>query len=313
MIRKICISTMVLIGLLILSTIPAVGVGDDITITDPTDDVSQYNYTTGEVVGTYDLPNFDIKEVKAEKTGKSVTVTLTVAEGATIEKNVDSAYGIYLITTSPYLFYFIAYTGLDLSEFGFGSGEVLVLHGDDEGMVDADSSVEGNVMTVTFDLDSSDEKIIGLSASSEKTPEGGEYSYADEAPDEFEELMMSLTPDAGGSYNTSTNTAFSLEATLEEGEPTDYEWVWIFDEEGTTLEGSNPSHTFKIPDTYNGIVYVFDGEGNYGYDEFTVEVTGTVANGDNGDDNGSPGFEVIIIFAAIAVVLIGAIIVSKRR
>jgi len=312
MIKKICTSVMVFIGLMLVSTMPAVAIDDSLTVTDPTGDVSQYNATTLELIGTYPVPNIDIGEVKAEKTGDSVTVTLTMSEEGEIEKNLDSAYGIYLITTSPYLFYFIAYTGLDLSELGYGSGGVLVLHGDEEGIVDVDSSsVEDNIMTLSFKLDSSDERIIGLSASSEKMPEGGEYSYSDEAPDGFEDLMMSLTPEAGGGYNTTAGNSVAFQATLEEGDPADYEWVWVFEGSGTTLTGVNPSHTFKIPDTYTGMVYVFDGEGNWGTDEFSVEVSGT-ASTDGAEDNGSPGFEMILLFVAIAI-LIGAIVIFKRK
>jgi len=311
MIKKTCISIMIFVGLILMSTIPAVAVDDSLTVTDPTDDVSQYNSTTAELIGTYDVPNIDISEVKCEKTGDTATVTLTISEEGEIEKDLDSAYGIYLITTSPYLFYFIAYTGLDLSEYGFGSGEILILHGDDEGIVDVDAySIEDNIMTLSFKLDSVDERIIGISASSEKTPEGGEYSYTDEAPDGFEDLMMSLTPSAGGSYDTTAGNSVTLQATLEEGDPADYEWVWVFEETGTTLTGANPSHTFKIPDTYTGILYVFDGGGNWGTDEFSVEVSGTAA--DDGGNNGSPGFEIIIMFVAIAV-LIGAIVIFKRK
>lgn len=313
MIKKAGISFMIFLGLVLMSTIHAVAVDDSLTVTDASDDVSQYNSTTGELIGTYAVPNIDITEVKAEKTGDSITVTLTMSEDGEIEKNLDSAYGIYLITTSPYLFYFIAYTGLDLSEYGFGSGEVLVLHGDDEGLVTVDSYlVEDNIMTLSFKLDSADERIIGLSASTEKTPGGGKYSYADEAPDGFEDLMMSLTPDAGSDYNATVGKSVNFQATLEEGNPDDYEWVWVFEDSGTTLTGPDPSHTFKIPGTYSGIVYVFDGEGNWGTTEFSTEVSGTASDKKDGDDNGSPGFELIILFAAIAVI-IGAIVIFKRK
>jgi len=311
MTKKLFMPIAIFIGLVLMLTINVSAADDSLTVTDSTDDVSQYDYTTAELIGTYPLPSIDIAEIKAERTGDTVTITLTLADDGEIEKDQETAYGAYLFTTSPSLIYLIAYTGIDLGEeLGFGSDGFLVIHGEEDVVQVESSSVEDNVMSLSFKLDSSDERLIGLYATTSKEPAAGNYSYADEAPDGVEESMMSLTPSAGGIYNATTGTPISFQATLEEGSPDDYEWVWVFEETGTTLTGKNPSNTFKIPDTYAGIVYVFDGEGKWGYDEFSVKVTGNKIDGDS-DNNGSPGFEIIVMFLAIAV--IAGIAIYKRK
>ncbi len=312
MIKKTYIAIMIFIGFIITSTAPSALADDTLTVTDSADDVEQYDALTAELIGTYPVPNIDITEVKAEKTDDSVTVTLTIDEEGQIEK-LDSSYGIFLFTTSPSLLYIILYTGIEEmgigEEYGFGSDGFLVTHGYEELVDITSSSVEDNVMTLSFKLESSDERIIGLYATTSKEP-GGNYSYADEAPDGVEDEMMSLTPNAGGTYNATAGKPVNFQATVEEGDPGDYEWVWVIEETGTTLTGATPSNTFKIPDTYSGLVYVFDGQGKWGYDEFSVEVAENPA--DNGDNNGSPGFEMIILLGAIVAVLV-AVISLKRK
>jgi len=108
---------------------------------------------------------------------------------------------------------------------------------------------------------------------------------------------------AGGSYDIKTSQELKLSGTVISGEITnDHEWFWTFDDSSITLEGKNPSYTFKIPDTYTGTLYIYDGKGSWGKDTFQVNVTGTSTNGGNNNNN-EPGFELIIVIAAVAITL----------
>ena len=74
------------------------------------------------------------------------------------------------------------------------------------------------------------------------------------------------------------------------------------------LEGQNPTHVFDIPGQYTGSLYVYTLTGNFGKADFAVNVSG-VAMSNGADDNKQPGFEVILVIAAIAI----AVIILRRN
>lgn len=318
MIRKIYAS--VTIALMLIISLATIVSAETITYTDDVGDVIDLNEET------INRPNVDIEKVSAVKNGKQVELKLKLAEGGTIQQSsINSAvymYSIYMRTSHYY--YNAVYTGFDISSL---SPEDLGMGGDftEEDLEDLgllycyvtyqgnefidDFSFDGegeNELSIKFNLLNSNEKIIALSA--EIFEESAMSSQL--ASDEYtgEELTINIS----SLYNATTGNPVYFEGNLEEEDASDYEWTWYFEETNTLLTGLNTSYTFKIPDIYDGVVYTSNEDGDYGVGYFSVNVTGDKIV-DNGDDNGSPGFEVIIIFAAIAVVLIGAIIVSKRR
>jgi len=308
MIKKICISIMIFVGLLIASTITATAV-ETVAHTDSTGDV--LNADSEEV----SRPNLDIEQISATKNGKEVELKLKLAEGGKIQKSTFTYvyyYGIVLITSHEE--YSAMYTGLDLSvlsseELGDYDADDLGLlvcsvMTSDEQVVDVISYAgEGeDELSIKFNLLNSNEKIIALYATTT------ELSDTQEFYDEY--IGETLSVYVQDVYNSTTGNPISFEGDLEEGTPSDYEWVWFFEENDVLLTGVNPSHTFKIPDTYSGVVYAFDEDGNYGASLFSVNVVGKAIT-DN-DDNGSPGFEMILLFVAIAI-LIGAIAIFKRK
>jgi hypothetical protein len=308
MMKKACISIIVFVAIIIMGALPAIAVDYTITVTDPLGDVLQYVIDEEEPVGTYDAPNIDILEVKAEQTGNGVTLTLTVSEEGIIEKSENSMYIIFLATTSPDIIYSIYYAGW----IEMYSDEVFMIeHGHSEVDVD-DYSIENNILSVSFKLSDSRERIMGLYAMTYKDTDSDSI-YADEAPDDVEEEMMGLLiPDAGRNYSTTVGVPIDFQATLEEGNPEDYEWLWVFEDTGITLTGSNPIHTFSMPDTYYGILYVFDGEGKWGIDEFSVTITGDPIDTNGTDKPTTPGFEIILFLIAITL-LVGTLFIFKRK
>jgi len=255
--------------------------------------------------------NIDILQISAIKNGKEVELKLKLVEGGFIQKSTIANfyfYMIYLKTSNDN--YDAFYTGLDLSGLspedlsGLSPEELEEAGALSFGVQDSQQKYidvisctgEGeNELSIKFNVYNSNEKLIALSAD----------VYEQSATAEFFDSceLTSLYPAIKSNYDSKVNTPLTFEATLEGGIASDYNWLWVFDDINIILEGQNPSYTFKIPDTYTGKLYVYDGDGSYGEDTFHVNVTGTSSNPDPSPNN-EPGFELILVVAAVAIALI---------
>jgi hypothetical protein len=300
--------SLILIILLFASMKSTAAYDRNLVLTDSADDVQYYD--NGVFVENISYNNLDIREISCDQTDDEIEVQLTLAENGRFEKSELVYYGIILITTSPVGGYVIYYMGVDLSTIDpMFSGNVIVLTGEEggSGLVDVTSSdTEDNVLNVKFDTQYDNERVIGISAGTEKVGENN--SYYDEAPDNTGELGF-LDISAGGIYEINASERVNFKGTLTEGNPGDYTWYWVLDDSLQTFESQNPSNTFNIPGEYTGMLYVYDDEGNYGSDSFIVTVLGS-GGGNGGGNNNQPGFELIALIAAIAIALI---ILRKRR
>ena len=310
MIKKATTSIMILVLMIIASTVTVSA--ETITHTDDTNDVLDGN------LENVSRQNIDIEKVTAVKDGRNVEVKLKVADGGTIQKSsLSYMYGYNIIVLTTHEMYTALYTGLDLSSLTDDEKEgatddelalyeslacfIVTAEGDSVDVISYSGQGE-NELSIKFKLLDSNEEIIALSA------ETAEQTSTQDFYDEFtgEELLL----DVQETYDSKTGELITFTGELDEGTASDYNWVWYLEETNTVLTGVNPSHTFKIPDIYEGVVYSYDSNGDYGVGYFSVNVTGKAINGGGG--NGSPGFEIIIFFAAIAI-LVGAIIVAKRK
>ena len=277
----------------------------NITIIDDTGDV--VNETGIEVA--YDAA--DIKEMTCVQTGSRVVIEFKLV-GGDLNTSGVSIFGTLKTTAFSYLGYIIIYGPLaaifaiDFPDF---EGDVLVLsESSEEPMNVLSESIEKTILSVSFNLDNSYERILGLYAQT-LTNVDLETGYSDEAPNDVEEVSTgNLVIDAGEEYFANPGQTVQLQGTLEEGNPTDYDWLWVFDDSLISLEGRTTTYKFNIPGDYSGLLYAYDDEGNWGYGEFTVTVNETSSNNGGGNSN-QPGFELVAVIGAIAI----ALVILKRK
>lgn len=303
--KKTYIVLLSIVSILVISTINVSAYDGSITITDGTSDVKKTD-DEGNQWENYRYDNIDIKELKCVQTSKKVEITLKLNETGVIEDSFSAFYLIALITTGIDGAFMMVYNSDILGEFG-GTDPILIFDGQGDLISPTSfSGVDTNTLSVSFNLKSSNERVISIGASAFKTTETGtsNFTYTDSAPDFFDEASfgMNIYPDAGGFYEVNVSETFQLSGTLEEGSPSDYDWIWVIDNTSIELIGQNPTHIFKTKDTYTGRLYVYDGEGNWGLDTFELSVKGTSTNG--GNNNEQPGFELIFFILAAAIALL---------
>jgi hypothetical protein len=300
MIKKIFISTLVLIGLVISSS-TVFAADETITHTDDINDIfSDYeeNLTREDI---------DIEVVSAIKTGDEVELRLKLIDGGEIKKSLIPTILYWMTLQTSHHSYSATYTGIDWSELGEGfedyDSEAIVES--DLGTVDINSfSGEGeNVLSIKFDLYSANERLISISEvlALESATDGNTFS------DMY--LVDELFIRNDEEYEAIAGKSFTLNASLEEGNPDDYEWLWVFDDSNIMIEGQTPTYTINKPDVYTGVVYAYDSDGNYGIDYFSVNVSKS-STGNGGGGNNQPGFELLVVIVAIAVAML---ILKKKR
>jgi len=307
MIKKTCISIIVTL-ILVASFSLNVNAADAITITDPVDDVSDITLEDANM----SRPSVDITEVYSIRNGKEIELKLKLAEGGTIQSS--SLTHLYMYTIGLQTSkeeYGAVYTGLDFSSISpedLGVDDIseysnLDCYVQTTSMdyldVNSYSGAGENELSIKFDLLDSDEIIIAVYGVTMEY--FGNFSYFDECSGE------ELTIDTTTFFDIQPGEIVDFEAVLDEGTASDYEWLWVFEENGIELTGVQTNYTFKLPGQYEGIVYVYDDEGNWGLEQILVNVT-SPADAKKSKDSGTPGFEIITI-----ILLIAAIVVFKRK
>ena len=285
-----------------------------ITITDDIDDVID-----DSDLGPANYPNIDIAKGTCVQTDKRVDIELRLVENGNFEKALDTYYAIVLVTTSSTGGYFIMYGGI-ADQFKLllfpeaGIGDVLVMGGtslysEEAAPIDVISeSVVENILSVSFYLDNSYERVLAIAAETAISPDNVS-SYSDQAPNDYLDVSSGdLVVNAGGNYFADPGKTIQLQGNLEEGNPTDYQWLWVFDDSLISLEERNPTYKFNIPGDYLGTLFAFDDEGNWGSDIFTVTVNET-GSSNGGGNNTQPGFELVVVIGAIAI----ALVILKRK
>ena len=275
----------------------------NITIKDPNCDVLKTDEENP--VCYYDV---DITNITCVQTGRRVDIEFKLAEGGIFKKTLDTIYSAELYTTSDLDFgYYLIMYGAAISEyFQDVESDVVVFSlesiANNKSLDVISESIEKNVLSVSFNLENSYERILNIALVIEKTV--GNISYSDQAPDEdVYENIGSLEITSGGEYFLDAGQTVQLQGNLVEGNPSDYEWLWIFEDGSIILEERTPTHKFNIPGDYMGTLYAYDDEGNWGMNYVTVTVNET-SSGSGGGGNNQPGFELIIIIGAVAIALV---------
>ena len=306
--KKTYIILLSIISMLVVSTVNVSAYDGTLNITDEINDIIKAE-EDGTVSFNNTYPDVDFETLSLKQIGKQVDVTVKLAEGGEFQEDLTTFYVIVILTTSPYGEYDIFYSGALAIEAG--SPLIILSYTSDEGLeaIDDYTGKGTDTLQFSFDLMDRNERLISALVMITKDDYSDVYPYNIEDIEDIEGIT-DIEINAGGSYNIKTNQDLQLSGTVISGEITnDHEWFWTFDDSSITLEGKNPSYNFKIPDTYTGTLYVYDGEGSWGKDTFQVNVTGTSTNGGNNNNN-EPGFELIIVIAAVAIALL---ILRKKK
>ena len=297
--------SLIFIIMLVTSMCPinAATIERNITIKDPNCDVLKTDEENP--VCYYDV---DITNITCVQTGRRVDIEFKLAEGGIFKKTLDTIYSAELYTTSDLDFgYYLIMYGAAISEyFQDVESDVVVFSlesiANNKSLNVISESIEKNVLSVSFNLENSYERILDIALVIEKTV--GNISYSDQAPDEdVYENIGSLEITSGGEYFLDAGQTVQLQGNLVEGNPSDYEWLWIFEDGSIVLEERTPAHKFNIPGDYMGTLYAYDDEGNWGMDYVSVTVNET-SSGSGGGGNNQPGFELIIVIGAVAIALV---------
>ena len=272
-------------SLLIMSNAPVAAADETKTIIDAEDDV--VDYITGETSSDY--PNVDITRLTYVKEGKSVTFTMQVKGEIENFGDINNPvnlilYGFTLITSADT--YMIIYIN-----------ELCTL---DSSLVSENITsytVDGSTLEVRFNVNDSEETYESIIANTILTKIGAteeDISYVvDEANDEPLQIMVEI-PNLG-----EPGEAVEFLCYPGYGE-TPYTYLWDFGD-GSTSDEQNPTHIYDRARIYDVTLTVTDAGGAEESDSAQIEIVGD-------EDNGTPGFELIIAIAAI-----GLIFLWKRK
>jgi hypothetical protein len=143
---------------------------------------------------------------------------------------------------------------------------------------------------------------------------GTEEGYSDEVNPLDEEFFIEV--DSGDTYTGKIGETIQFNGSLDQGDSSDYEWLWVIEETNDVLGGmgeTNPSKVFNSPGTYNGNLYVFNENGVYGGENFLVTITGSQSGGNGDDDGGGSGLTTFLILVIIIVIIGIAVVFFVMR
>ena len=311
--KKTYIILLLIISMLTVSTINVSAYDGTLIITDEINDVEKID-EEGTTTLNNAYPDVDLKSVSFNQNGKELDITMKLTEGGEFG-DLTSVFMIDLFTTSndvdsDYGEYQIIYSSITELINQTGS-PFIIAYGNYEEEIPVNEYTDDDTDTLefSFDLIDKNQRLLGAMIITNKyNPEEGNY-YSDTYPqniqgdEDIPSELYTIDIDAGGPYNAKTGQSISFSGVVLSGEITSgHEWFWTFDDSSITLNGQNPSYKFNAPETYTGTLYIYDGKSSWGLDTFEVIVTGTSING--GNNNNEPGFEIILVIAAIAIALL---------
>ena len=324
---KILIPAVVIISILVALLPSAAAVEENETITDSIGDVIDH---LGEVVESHsniDVENIDIINFVYERSDKDVTFELKV--DGIIEDRGDITDFSFLGFGSEYPedvlefdmdtvgYTFILSTTYEDYQIVYVNNRCQIMYSstfDVENISEDDFSVSGDTLTVSFELNTSNETYDIISAQTNYMRLKFDLSQLENMTDEeiegLEDLMTILTDEAPNQplqvYAEATNLGevgvdVEFEGFAIYGQPP-HSYKWDFGD-GTTSTEKSPKHTYDSAGNYNYTLTVTDSSGASERDTGQIEIIDT-----DGDENGTPGFELVLLIAAFAL-----IVLWKRR
>ena len=272
--------------LTILST--TVSAADDTkTIKDDEDDVIYTNPDTYEETITDDKPNIDITQVKYEKTGATVTVTLTVKgqienRGSSDFLDENIVWYIIGVETSDHL-YLITYLN-ETCQLATESGDI---------QNTTNYTVAGSTLSIFFDINSADEVYNTTYATSTDS-----FFYSDEATDSPLDITYYDIPESG---YTDEEIQFDVQAY---GGIKPYTYHWDFGDETTSAEDL-ATHTYTNPGNYTVTIQITDKDGT------TAQTTGTIqiTQQSNPEPDNTPSNLWLFGIIIVIIIIVGVILV----
>lgn len=293
MMKKTLILGLTVCSLFIVSMGSVVAEEEKITTVDDMGDVIDEN---NDFVSR---PNIDIIEVNCIKSENEVELQLKLADGGKIR---NSEFFIYYILLS---------TAVGEYEAAYSDSELVVSDPNYEEIETAEySGVGTDTLSISFDLLSSDEECLLVSAMTVEFTIAGSL-YGDEAPNEEYEISA----DARGPYEGKAGESISFSGSVSGGiEP--YTYLWYFGD-GDTSNEQNPEHIYEETGEYEVTLTVTDDLGSTDSDTATATVSGDGTedntddtNSDSGQGEGDSSEHQLFLFIALVAIIciVGAIV-----
>ena len=287
MTKKILLAGIIISAFFIASSCPVMAADETKTIYDGTGDVID---ATGRAVpGVKDI---DFDKITYNKEDGQITIEIEFV--GTIQKT-NLIFQAGLVTTdNDYQIIYFNYGGFEEQY-----GTILTDEGEDE----LDFTLTGygtSKLTLKFQLIDEDEDYDSIMVNAARVDLETENEYIDSYPN-----ILTLNVSIDGPSKGKVGESLKLESDVTGGsEP--YDWEWYIDDNIDIPDSTEQNPTFKFDEEgdYEILVQVTDNFGNIGFNVTTITIT---AAGDNG--NNTPGFEILTVFAALAIV----VFILRRR
>jgi len=309
---------MSIVGILFVGTLSSVVADDEeYILEDDQGDVLAMDVTGEDVSYTDEKPNIDIKQLTYSKTDGSTDATLILEVYGTIEDrgsldedNIDDMFNsvTYAITVE---------TSEESYQVTYVNQNCQLTYGSTYDIINiTDYTKSGGVLTIHFDLMTSDETYVYLSGETlefnyDLLSESGGL-YADMAPNEDNLMVEIYGPNTGevGEELEFQGTALDLL-----GATGTYSYHWDFGD-GSTSNMQNVTHSYSAEGDYEITLTVTDGDDNEAETALTVKISsGEPTNG--GNENGDEGSAGLLLFVAIIIIIalvgIAAVVYIIRR
>jgi hypothetical protein len=333
MIKSKLITGIIFLSMLILFGNSVLAATKTISLVDPEDDVltsdsdnqfmllellvdptlfDEEEYQDFEYVNRADA---DIIKVTCIQDGRNIETQLEIKNGGKIQNELDYThlfyYMIIIYTTNGTYYLTFGFNELESKITSFVDKE----EGTDQEILSEFELKDDNKISISFDLPETKEILVSVPTTFILE---AEYSIGDALSEDsfgsiFADILFidsELEPMSGGNYSSERGKKVQFNGDID-GDPSKYNWIWVIEDDGIILEGQNPTYSFNFEKEYHGTLYVHDSQGNFGEVPFKVDVSKSSSNGEDKDNTSedTPGFEIIIFFTAIILLLF----ILKRR
>ncbi len=321
-IEKVLILAMTICCLLIVSSIQIAALEKSDIIEDGKGDVFEidlYDYSQNFVTENeyIEVDNVDIKKVEYDITNVTLEFSLTVwgeiEDRGSVDQLDGSGEDLDSLNIDTVSYTFQLYTDENTYIINYINKSCQITDDLSENitnLAESDFSINNDILTVTFDLDTTDETFVEVVAQASYTRFILSLDdldiYGDDENDWSDLGIVSLEDrvpngplfiiDAGSDINTAIeDTSVNFIGLAFDGFPP-HEYYWEFGDGETSTE-QNPSHIYDKPGDYNYTLTVTDAEG--AQDSYTGSIEIIEA-----DTEDTPGFEFIIAIMAIGFILL---------
>lgn len=309
-IEKILIFAMMTCSLLIASSMPVSAAEKTETLEDvPEDVIDQYTLEIVTENQYIEVDNIDITKVEYTITDDTIEFTIEVSNeienrGSLDQLDPDPDAIFYNVNLVIYTFYLVTSEGQYSISYINNTCQISDTLGTTTNLTESDFSVVGGALTVSFDWNTTDETFEEAYADVQYMRMIFDALPDSDDPD-WEELGIVMLIDQVPNgplfvYADATNLGevgepVEFDGTVMDGQPP-YEINWDFGDGETSTE-LDTTHIYDEAGEYEYNLTVTDAGGTSESSSGNIEIVGD-------DDNGTPGFEIIIAITAIGLVFL---------